>query len=77
MTPGRAAAMPAAAIITLMPLSSAERAKTSTSSGVRWADNAFTSKGICCSFRKARAFSMTGRSLVLPMITLTMGSMYL
>ena len=75
ITPGKAAAMPAAAMITFIPRLSASRANCSTASGVRCAERALTSKAICCSFRKARAFSMTGRSLVLPMITLTMGFM--
>ncbi|MPM35873.1 hypothetical protein SDC9_82467 [bioreactor metagenome] len=40
ITPGRCAAIPAAAIITLMPLVAAPFANVSTCSGVRWADNA-------------------------------------
>ena len=41
ITPGRAAAIPAAAMITRMPRPSALRAKFSTASGVRCADKAF------------------------------------
>ena len=73
MTPGNAAAIPAAAIITLMPRPLAPRANVSTASGVRCAERAFTSKGICISSRNLHAFSITGRSLVLPMIMLTIG----
>ena len=77
MTPGRAAAIPAAAIITLMPLSAAPLAKASTASGVRWAERAFNSNGISFSSSHLHAFSITGRSLVLPMIILTSGFIFL
>ena len=50
MTPGRAAAMPAAAIITLTPRPRAFFAKSSTASGVRCAERAFISNGTCKSF---------------------------
>ena len=73
ITPGNAAAIPAPAIITLMPRAFAPLAKCSTASGVRWAERAFTSKGTCMSLRNCMAFSMTGRSLVLPMMILTNG----
>ena len=73
MTPGRAAAIPAAAIITFRPRSLAPLAKASTASGVRWADRALTSNGTCSSSSSLQAFSITGRSLVLPMIMLTIG----
>ena len=43
--------------------------------GVRWAERAFISKGMFIESRKAAAFSMTGRSLVLPMMMLTVGVM--
>jgi len=77
MTPGRAAAMPAPAMMTLMPRAAAPRAKSLTSAGVRWAERAFTSKGISISSKNWQAFSMTGRSLVLPMMMLTMGFIFL
>ena len=73
ITPGRCAAIPAAAIITFSPLSLAESANFVTSSGVRWADNAFISNGISNSSSSFAAFSTTGRSDVLPMIMLTTG----
>ena len=73
ITPGSAAAMPAAAMMTLMPRSLAPLAKFSTAVGVRWAESAFTSKGTCMSFKNLHAFSITGRSLVLPMMMLTNG----
>ena len=72
-TPGSAAAMPAAAIITLMPRPLACRANCSTASGVRWAERALTSKGMAMSSSCCMAFSITGRSLVLPMMMLTIG----
>ena len=71
--PGRAAAIPAAAMITFTPRSLAPLANDSTASGVRCAERAFTSKGIWLSFNHLHAFSITGRSLVLPMIMLTNG----
>ena len=77
ITPGSAAAMPAAAMITFTPRSLAPFANCSTASGVRCADSAFTSKGICISFKNLQAFSITGRSLVLPMIILTCGVIFL
>ena len=73
MTPGRAAAMPAPAMMTRMPRPAALRAKSLTSAGVRWAERALTSKGISISSKNWQAFSMTGRSEVLPMIMLTIG----
>ena len=73
ITPGRAAAMPAPAMMTLMPRALAPLAKVSTASGVRWAESAFTSKGISLSSSHLQAFSMMGKSLVEPMIILTNG----
>ena len=73
MTPGRAAAIPAAAMMTFSPRSLASRANCSTASGVRWAERALTSKGTCISLSSWQAFSITGRSDVLPMIMLTNG----
>ena len=75
MTPGNAAAMPAPAMMTFRPLPAASLANFSTSAGVRWAERAFISNGTCMSLRKAAAFSITGRSEVLPMIMLTIGFM--
>ena len=77
ITPGRAADMPAPAMMILMPRLRASFAKVSTASGVRWAERALTSNGICCSSNHLQAFSMTGRSLVDPMIMLTKGFMCL
>ena len=76
MTPGNAAAIPAAAMMTLMPRSLAPLANASTAWGVRWADRALTSKGIWLSSSHLQAFSITGRSLVLPMIILTNGFIF-
>lgn len=76
ITPGRWAAMPAPAMMTSMPLPWAFLAKDSTSAGVRWAERALISKGMQKSLRTFAAFSMTGRSEVLPMIILTFGFMF-
>ena len=73
MTPQRCAAIPAAAMMTRIPRSSAWVAKSVTSSGVRWAESASSSKGTSICSSRSRAFFITGRSLVLPMMTLTMG----
>lgn len=73
MTPGSAAAMPAAAMMTLIPRPAAFFANSSTASGVRCAERAFISKGTCISSSNLAAFSITGRSEVLPMIMLTIG----
>ena len=73
ITPGRAAAMPAPAMITITPRCFAFLANSSTASGVRCADRALTSKGICWSLSHFMAFSITGRSLVEPIIILTFG----
>ena len=61
------------AIITLIPRSAAFLANSSTASGVRCAERAFISKGTCISSSNLAAFSITGRSEVLPMIILTIG----
>ena len=73
ITPGSAAAMPAPAMITRTPRAEAPRAKSATSSGVRWAESASISKGTCIELRKSAAFRITGRSDVLPIIILTEG----
>ena len=73
ITPGKAAAIPAAAMITFMPRPLAFLAKLSTAAGVRCAERAFTSKGICMSFKNLHAFSITGRSDVLPIMMLING----
>ncbi|GFI07538.1 hypothetical protein IMSAGC006_02295 [Muribaculaceae bacterium] len=73
ITPGRAAAMPAAAIMTSSPRSAAPRANVSTSAGVRWAESAFISKGTSMESRNSAALRRMGRSDVLPMIMLTFG----
>ena len=77
ITPGRWAAIPAAAIITLMPRERAFLANSSTASGVRWAERAFYSNGTWRSLSNCAAFSMTGRSEVLPMIMLTIGVIFI
>ena len=71
MTPGRWAAIPAPAMITSMPRVWAVLAYSATSSGVRCADRAFTSKGISLLSKNLKAASITGRSDVLPIIMLT------
>ena len=76
ITPGRAAAIPAAAMMTFNPRSLAWVANCSTASGVRCAERALTSKGICKASSCLQAFSITGRSDVLPMIMLTNGVIF-
>ena len=71
ITPGKAAAIPAPAIITFKPLPEADFANFSTSSGVLCAERALISNGTCSSFRIFAASSITGRSEVLPIIILT------
>src|SRR3712207_8804572 len=60
-------------MMTFTPRALAPLANASTASGVRWAERAFTSKGISLSSNHLHAFSITGKSLVLPMIILTKG----
>ena len=76
MTPGSAAAMPAPAMITFMPRLLAPLAKASTASGVRWAESALTSKGMAFSLSHFMAFSITGMSLVEPIMILTNGFIF-
>ena len=66
--PGRCAAPPAPAIITLIPLFLAFCAYLNIFSGVLCADTISTSEFIPNSFRISIAFCMTGRSLLLPII---------
>ena len=68
-TPGSAADSPAMAMNTSesLPFTS-----SSTLPGVRWADATAMSYGIPNLFRTPRAFSATGRSLLLPIITDTL-----
>ena len=73
ITPGRCAAIPAAAMITFIPLERAFLANSSTSAGVRCADKANISNGISHSSSSLAAFSIIGRSDVLPIIILTIG----
>jgi hypothetical protein len=73
MTPGRCAAPPAPAIITMIPLPAAFFPNAAASSGVRCADKALISNGISNSSSNFAAFSMMGRSDVLPIIILTLG----
>ena len=72
ITPGKCAAIPAAAIITSMPLLCALVANSSTSFGVRWADKALISKGISIWSKNFAALSITGKSEVDPIIILTL-----
>ena len=71
MAPAKCAAMPASAMIQENPLSRADDANSLASFGHRWADSTRTSVSISYSFRTWIAFSATGRSLVLPMMTAT------
>ena len=76
ITPGRCAAMPAAAIITFSPRLLALLAKSVTSCGVRCAERALISNGISNSSSSLAAFSSTGMSDVLPIMMLTIGFIY-
>ncbi|MPN39870.1 hypothetical protein SDC9_187404 [bioreactor metagenome] len=73
ITPGKCAAIPAAAIITFIPRVWALLANCSTASGVRCADSAFISNGTSISSKNRAAFSITGKSDVLPIIILITG----
>ena len=73
ITPGSAALIPAAAMITFTPLGAALRANSSTAAGVRWALRALSSNGTARDSRKSAPRRTTGRSDVLPIIMLTMG----
>lgn len=66
--PGRCAAPPAPAMITLIPRSAAPRAYSSIRSGVRWADTTVTSHATPKSSSTAAASAMTGRSESEPMM---------
>ena len=69
--PAKCAAMPASAMIQENPLSRADAANSLASFGHRWADNTRISVSIPYSLSVWIAFSATGRSLVLPIITAT------
>ena len=71
IAPATCAAMPASAMIQENPLSRADAANSLASFGHRWADNTRTSVSIPYSLSVWIAFSATGRSLVLPIITAT------
>src|SRR5437588_12915212 len=64
--PGRWAAMPAPATITLMPRSRAPLAHSDISAGVRWADSTLISDSIPISVSVSAHFWITGRSDLLP-----------
>src|ERR1700694_4288168 len=64
--PGRWAAMPAPAMITLSPRSRAPRAHSAISGGVRCAESTFSSDSIPISCRMSAHFCITGRSDLLP-----------
>src|SRR5580704_4611154 len=70
-TPARWAAPPAAAMMTLMPASTAPRANAMVSSGVRWAESTLTSTGIPNERRVWTASSMIDESEALPMMMAT------
>ena len=70
-TPPRWAAFPAAAMMTPKPFSSAVRANSSASAGVRWADMTRASKGTPNFFSWVMAPLTTGKSLSEPMMTAT------
>ena len=69
--PGKWAAPPAPAIITPIPSRCAFLLKLNSFSGVLWADTMSTITAILKDFKKSMASCITGRSLVLPIITAT------
>src|SRR5690625_3472201 len=71
--PGRWAAPPAAAMMTLKPSSRALLANSRSRSGVRWADTILTMCPTPNSRRSPSAGAMTGQSLRLPITTATWG----
>ena len=71
--PGRCAAPPAPATITRNPSCLAWRAKSTISSGVRWAESTRTSTLTPSSSRAETAGFRVGKSESLPMITATRG----
>ncbi len=71
--PGRCAAPPAPAMITLIPRVAASVPKATISRGMRWADSTIASKGIPKSSSADAAACMTGQSESLPMQIATSG----
>ena len=67
--PARCAALPAAAMMTPKPLARASRAKLRAASGVLCADMTRTSASMPSSLSCRTAFSTTGQSLSLPIMT--------
>ena len=76
ITPGKCAAIPAAAMMTLIPRLPAFLENSSTSTGVRCAERAFISNGISRSSSSLADYSMIGKSEVLPMMILTIGFIF-
>jgi len=71
--PGRCAAPPAAAMITLKPLATADEANSVMRRGVRWAEVMVTWKGIPRVVSSSRPGLRTGRSESEPIVTATRG----
>ena len=71
--PGRCAAPPAAAMITLNPFATAEEANSVIRRGVRWAEVMVTWKGIPRVVRSSSPGFRTGRSESDPIVTATSG----
>jgi pseudouridine-5'-phosphate glycosidase len=71
--PGKWAAPPAPAMITLIPLFEAVEANLTNRSGVLCAETTVSSKGMPNSVNWSAAATITGRSLSLPMMMLTIG----
>ena len=71
--PGRCAAPPAPAMITLIPRSAASEPKATISRGMRWADRTSASNGTPKSSSAAAAACITGQSESLPMQMATSG----
>jgi hypothetical protein len=71
--PGRCAAPPAAAIITLKPFATADEANSVMRSGVRCAEVMVTWKGMPRAVRSSRPGFRTGRSESEPIVTATRG----
>ena len=75
--PARCAAMPAAAIMTFIPLSAAVPANSAARSGVRCAESMRTTGSISKFFNCSIQLCITGKSLSEPMITATGDSLFL
>lgn len=74
--PARCAAIPAAAIMTLMPFALALSAKSAAISGVRWAEMILTMGSMPKSFSWSTQLCIVGRSLSEPITTATVDFLF-